>query len=332
MPTPFPSTPTPRRRPALRALALALLAAWGITLLARRGAADETATTTTVTPRSATPPPPPPPHHPPGRTRVVLYGEALCPDTAAWVARVLAPAVEAGLIGPPGLRRAGSSGGGGGSDEEEEDDGGEVEADAAAATATAAPHRRRRPPATFRYVGWGNATPAKVGAGPSPTCQHGPAECRLDAALNCAAALVAPRAASFDLTLCYFKAVAAAGAGAAVTAGPALMAGCAAAAGVRDWDRVLACAAGERGAALAEKAGAETAGLDPKKTFVPWVVVDGEALAGECGALVARVCERVGRGGPGCEGPPPNPTPACPGAPRVGGGGVGGVGGVVRAA
>ena len=74
-------------------------------------------------------------------------------------------------------------------------------------------------------------------------------------------------------------------------------------------------AAGERGAALAAKAGAATAALDPRKTFVPWVLVEGQAMCGECGALVERVCERVVRRAPVCEAPPV-PTPACPGAPR----------------
>jgi len=282
--------PSTRRRPALRALPFALAATWaGITLLTRHGAAEAQAreAPAAAAPTALTR------HHPAHGPVVTLYGEALCPDTAAWVTRVLGPAVDAGLIGPGRRRQEGGRG-----DDADDDDGVEVPS-------------HRRPPATFRYVGYGNAVPGKDGA--LPTCQHGPPECRLDAALNCADALL-PRPVSFDLLLCYFRAVEAKGTATAAK-DPALIAGCAAEAGIRDWDRVLACAAGERGAALAAKAGVATAALDPRKTFVPWVLVEGQAMCGECGALVERVCERVVRRAPVCEAPPV-PTPACPGAPR----------------
>ena len=66
---------------------------------------------------------------------LVLYGEALCPDTAAWVARVLGPAVRNGTVVAPG-----APGGPG-------------------ALAAA------------RFVGWGKATAAANGS--AATCQHG---------------------------------------------------------------------------------------------------------------------------------------------------------------
>ena len=34
-----------------------------------------------------------------GRFALTLYGEALCPDTAAYVTRVLAPLLDSGLLG-----------------------------------------------------------------------------------------------------------------------------------------------------------------------------------------------------------------------------------------
>lgn len=283
-----------------RTLALSLLLAAAAATAARADAAAVPASPTTVTRTHH--------HHRRRHVEVVLYGEALCPDTAAWVARILKPAVEAGLIGPAPPRRRVVVGGEDSEGEEEE----EEEDDAATTTPPASRrHRRARPLASLRYVGWGNAARSPVSG--AVTFQHGPREGELDAALNCAGAggtVDAPpphtsRRAALDLLLCYFSAVAANG-----TAGrdPATIAACAAGAGVRDWGAILACAAGPAGAALARSAEAETAGLDPPKTFVPWVTVDGEAMAGECGALVRWVCARAGGGGGGIEG---GDHPAC---------------------
>ena len=269
--------------------------------------------------------PPHPPHHPPpshrrraARPAVVLYGEALCPDTASWVARVLDPAVMSGLVGP-GWRVHGGPPpppGENDDDDDEEEEGDDEDAPASPASSSSSSRpARRRPAATFRYVGWGNA--AMSNGTRTPTCQHGPPECRLDAALNCAAAL-AGQARALDLLLCHFAAVEARGRE-AVAKDPALIAACADRAGIRDWGRVLACADGERGAALAATAAAETAAAAGDKTFVPWVVVDGVAMGTACGGLIKRVCEAAaagGRGGlPDACGAPPVPTPPCPGAP-----------------
>ena len=70
------------------------------------------------------------------RPTLTLYGEALCPDTAAYVTRVLAPLLDSGLVG--------------------------VRAGGAAAPSP--------PTAEFRFVGYGNAKGRAPG---SVKCQHG---------------------------------------------------------------------------------------------------------------------------------------------------------------
>ena len=292
-------------RPTLLPLAALAILAWaGITLLHAHAAEEAIAASPVLPTQRAS-------HHARTRPSITLFGEALCQDTAAWVVRILAPAVEAGLVGP--ARRGQDSAALSPllPDEEEEEDEEEVEPASASARHSSRPVR---PPSTFSYVGWGNA---KLNASSqTPACQHGPPECRLDALLNCAASLERPRRA-LDLLLCHFRAVEAKGR-VAVADDPGLIAECAKTVGIRDWARLQACAAGGKGAALARRAAADTEKGAAGKNFVPWVVVDGRAMGSDCGALVARVCGAVKEGGGRvpevCE-RPPVPAPACPGAP-----------------
>ena len=280
-------------RPLLLALAL----------LATLASAQPRATATPPTARAASRSLP--------RADLALYGEALCPDTAAYVTRLLAPLLASGVVGV-GNRSAA---------------------------------------AELRFVGYGNAAPA---AGGGIECQHGkkvcgygeeseksvlggcvgrPAatrrcdslsfphlptphtphqECALNRALNCAQAL-AP--SSFPATLtCYFGGdLSASGLDTCLTAHGGTAASPA---------RVDACAKSEQGDSLEAAAREDTEGLaPPKKSFVPWVTVDGVALGAGCGDTGRYVCvAAVARGGgvpAGCAAAAGAPPSRCPGAPSA---------------
>ena len=294
---------------------------------------------------------------------ITLYGEALCPDTAAFVSRVLGPLLDAGAIAKSG----GKGGSGTGKSKSSlaatpstldaasasslpslasEPGGGFLSAHSGgpAPTALAAPEPLtlgsgekgsagtvtinsassssslaassdgggNAPAASFRFVAWGKAKRSE-GGGSKVTCQHGPRECELNRLLECAQAKQQATGA-FPATLrCYFASLGKAGGGT-----PASLEKC-----VGDdalYAKVSACAAGPEGAALEAAAGSETLDRQSALTFVPWVVVDGKQLAGECGSALKVACESSKAKGvsplsPACSRLPELTTKSCPGAP-----------------
>ena len=301
---------------------------------------------------------------------ITLYGEALCPDTAAFVSKVLSPLIDAGAVVQSGSKAAKAkatpaslsaapsapspssisfpssstlaasslplasqpgggflsahSGGpapteisaskpsitlGGGS-------AGSVTINSAAASSSSADEASataaapsNTPAATFRFVAWGKAK--RSADGKAVVCQHGPKECELNKLLECAQAKQ-QGAGTFPATLrCYFAALGKAGGGT-----PSSLEAC-----VNDkatFAKISSCAAGSEGAALETAAGKETEKQLPALTFVPWVVVDGKQLAGECGSALKAACESSKAKGvsplsPACSRLPELTTKGCPG-------------------
>eukprot|EP00887_Chlorella_sp_A99_P001804 scaffold19.g1804.t1 len=122
--------------------------------------------------------------------------------------------------------------------------------------------------AVFRYVAWGNAKRALGG----PECQHGPAECRLNRLINCAAELRPEQTAWFPFVRCLADSV-------GIRSVEGEVGSCAAGAGI-DADALRACAEGPAGAALEAAAEKETAKLDPPHQGVPWVTGQSRRYVG----------------------------------------------------
>lgn len=283
---------------------------------------------------------------------ITLYGEALCPDTAAFVSKVLGPLLDAGAI-------AGSGGKGGSgtgkaaatpsapssrvdvasaaaSSLASEPGGGYLSAHSGgpaptALLAGAAPEKPLEKGSTARTVTINSVADSESAAAPAAsfrfvawgkakrssegkvTCQHGPKECELNKLLECAQAKQ-QASSSFPASLrCYFAALGRAGGGT-----PASLEKC-----VGDdalWSKISSCAAGPEGLALEAAAGTETLDKQSALTFVPWVVVDGKQLAEECGAALKAACESSKAKGvsplaPACSRLPELTSKSCPGAP-----------------
>ena len=256
------------------------------------------------------------------RANLALYGEALCPDTAAYVTRVLAPLLASGVVGVGnrsaaaelrfvGYGNAAPAAGGGiecqhgkkvcaGVDEEREKECvGRVLCGERGAAAAKRNKTKNPPPLPLVSI-------------PPPHTILSSQECALNRALNCAQAL-AP--STFPATVtCYFGGdLTAAGLDTCLTAHGGSAASPA---------RVDACAKSEQGDSLEAAAREDTEGLPPpKKTFVPWVTVDGVALGAGCGDTGRYVCvAAAGRGGAvpaGCAAAAAAPPARCPGAPSA---------------
>ena len=297
---------------------------------------------------------------------ITLYGEALCPDTAAFVSRTLGPLLDAGAIAKSG----GKGGSGAGTSKSSsraaatpsapasasastsasslpsslasEPGGGFLSAhsggpaptalttasepltlgkggaagtvtiNSAPSSSAAAPDSSENAPAaSFRMVAWGHAR--RSADGTKVTCQHGPRECELNKLLECSQAKQKGTEAFFPATLrCFFATLGKAGGGT-----PASLEKC-----VGDdalWAQISACAAGPEGTTLEAAAGTETLDTQSGLTFVPWVVVDGKQLAGECGSALKAACESAKAKGvsplaPACSRLPELTSKGCPGA------------------
>lgn len=273
---------------------------------------------------------------------ITLYGEALCPDTAAFVSRILGPLLDAGAIAKSGAK--GGSGAGksksttspaaltpsslstwsvsspplaslpGGGFLSAHSGGPAPTALAPGDTGTVTINSASSSSdydaaaATFRFVPWGKAKRSPEG---KVTCQHGPKECELNKLLGCAQVKQPER---YPTTLrCYFASLGKTGGGT-----PAALEKCVADESL--FAKISACASGAEGAALEAAAGKETLETQKALTFVPWVVVDGKQLGSECGAALRAACESAKAKGisplaPACSRLPELTTDDCPGAP-----------------
>lgn len=127
---------------------------------------------------------------------------------------------------------------------------------------------------------------ARAGRPPSaqggPECQHGPAECRLNRLINCAAELRPEQTAWFPFVRCLADSV-------GIRSVEGEVGSCAAGAGI-DADALRACAEGPAGAALEAAAEKETAKLDPPHQGVPWVTVNGITIGDDTDLLWRYIC------------------------------------------
>ncbi|GAB4819428.1 hypothetical protein N2152v2_006474 [Parachlorella kessleri] len=161
---------------------------------------------------------------------------------------------------------------------------------------------------TFRYVAYGNARTSSAGV----TCQHGPAECRLNRVINCAEEL----STSDAQFMAFLRCVAQAGRG-----GEAAVDGCAKAAKLSPED-ISQCATGEDGGTLERKAAAETGALRPAHTYVPWLVVNGVPLGEDDVNLYKYICVASGQDKPEECLAPPDPSAKALFSTRMGAEGV----------
>lgn len=142
------------------------------------------------------------------------------------------------------------------------------------------------PALTLSYVPWGNAKMGGGGGAP-PSCQHGPLECALNTLLSCSVALYPPT--WFEFALCLEETVL----NATTTTTKTELSPAAVAAKCAPPDqqaRLLACADGALGRALARMAADRTAALAPRHEYVPWFVVNGVPLRSAADNLLAFVC------------------------------------------
>lgn len=286
---------------------------------------------------------------------ITLYGEALCPDTAAFVSRVLGPLLDAGAIA--------GSGGKGGSGTKSSPSAATPSALATLDVASASASASSSLPSSLASEPGGGYLSAHSG-GPAPTALLAGAAPEKGSAsrtvtINSVADSENAPAASFrfvawgkakrssdgkitcqhgpkECELNRLLECAQAKQKAAGTSFPATLRCYFAALGkagggtpaslekcVGDdalWTKVSSCAAGPEGASLEAAAGSETLGTQSALTFVPWVVVDGRQLAEECGAALKVACEASKAKGvsplaPACSRLPELTSKSCPGAP-----------------
>lgn len=152
----------------------------------------------------------------------------------------------------------------------------------------------------FRYVAYGNAHAGSEG----PSCQHGPAECRLNRVVNCAQDQAPDQARWFPFVRC-LEAADPKGMEEAVEE-------CAADAGL-DAAALHECSkpGGARGDELDAAAAKETAALRPPHQWVPWVTVNNITLGEDLDALWRYVCVAyTGERPEACYAPPPSTAAA----------------------
>lgn len=260
---------------------------------------------------------------------ITLYGEALCPDTAAFVSRILGPLLDAGAIAG-----SGGKGGSGTGKAAATPSAPSSRADVASAAASSLPSslasepgggylcplgrpgpdrapRRRRPRKAPRKGLRRQNRHDQLG----PDSENAPA-----ASFRFVAWGKAKRSSSDGKITCQHgskecelnkllecaqaKQRQASGASSSFPAtlrcyfaalgkagggSPASLEKC-----VGDdalWAKISSCAAGPEGLALEAAAGTETLDKQSALTFVPWVVVDGKQLAEECGSALKVACE-----------------------------------------
>mmetsp|Transcript_2977 Transcript_2977/g.10743 ORF Transcript_2977/g.10743 Transcript_2977/m.10743 type:complete len:174 (+) Transcript_2977:193-714(+) len=113
------------------------------------------------------------------------------------------------------------------------------------------------------------------------TCQHGPDECTLNKAQNCAIYYGETVDVWWPFVLCTED---------LTTGGVDSIARCADENPGLDTDTINTCYQGPEGDALLAQAGVVTDNLDPPHTGTPWIVLQGEPLA-DTSDITASVCE-----------------------------------------
>ena len=151
----------------------------------------------------------------------------------------------------------------------------------------------------YKFYGWGNAKNASGRV----QCQHGPAECELNRALNCAQHFSQSQDAFFSFLFCVEKL--------AFLGDAKLLETCSSRSHL-DFSAIDSCKDGELGDKLEREAALAT----PKHNFVPWVVVNDVPLAADCGNFASYVCAAYQGKRPAVCFEPPT-FQACPGAPTV---------------
>ncbi|EIE23002.1 GILT-domain-containing protein, partial [Coccomyxa subellipsoidea C-169] len=124
------------------------------------------------------------------------------------------------------------------------------------------------------YVGWGNAknTSGEV------ECQHGPRECDLNIALNCAQQLSKSQEDFFDFLYCLERE-------AFSSTGTEVLQTCSNSGRLSE-KALRECSTGKLGAELERAAAAAT----PLHQYVPWILVDDVPLGADCGNLATYIC------------------------------------------
>jgi interferon gamma-inducible protein 30 len=132
----------------------------------------------------------------------------------------------------------------------------------------------------LRYIAYGNVR-GDLTKGEQISCQHGAEECKYNRYINCAQnSLEHDQEKWFPYVLCMAEHMSDLTNSANA---------CAEKVGLKSSD-ILECAAGSEGNAFELEAAKETGALEPKHTFVPWVVVNGIPLGGAFEDLQAYVC------------------------------------------
>jgi len=132
----------------------------------------------------------------------------------------------------------------------------------------------------LRYIAYGNVR-GDLTKGDKISCQHGADECKYNRYINCAQKLLdKDQEKWFPYVLCMAE---------KMSKLKNQADACAEKAGLKSSD-ISTCANGSQGDELELKAAKETGALDPKHTFVPWVVVNGIALGGAFEDLERYIC------------------------------------------
>jgi interferon, gamma-inducible protein 30 len=132
----------------------------------------------------------------------------------------------------------------------------------------------------LRYIAYGNVR-GDLTKGDKISCQHGADECKYNRYINCAQKLLDhDQDKWFPYVLCMAEKMSSLANDADT---------CAEKVGLKG-DDISGCAEGSEGDELELEAAKETGDLDPKHTFVPWVVVNGVALGGAFEDLERYIC------------------------------------------
>lgn len=124
----------------------------------------------------------------------------------------------------------------------------------------------------LHYIAYGNVRGGQ--------CQHGPIECKYNKVINCAQASAPDQEDWFPLVKCLAENM-------HDLEGKADR--CADDAGF-DPKETNKCVEGSQGESLEKEAADKTNALDPKHSFVPWIVVNGVAIGGDFEQLDRYVC------------------------------------------
>jgi interferon, gamma-inducible protein 30 len=138
----------------------------------------------------------------------------------------------------------------------------------------------------FIYIAWGNARRLPDG---SVSCQHGPVECRLNRAVNCAILQADGDVSNWYPFVHCLESTPVGGVGQQGSGADVVIATCADQAMVNA-GKIMACVNGEEGDELERKAEEATAALDPPHQYVPWVTVNGVPIGSDMDNLVTYIC------------------------------------------